>query len=199
MNFSAKTLGANILAHRKYAGLTQEQLASQLNVSFQTVSKWENGKSIPDALLLPVIANIFSCSIDDLFSYKTTNRVYYNIPNEFLLLWQIVEKERSRIKEHLSSEETQIIAMFSSCDSPVYMFVNNINSRQDEESALQDIARNNCKIDRILCMWAGGEVDLPPYSFRKRLLEINSENKSTQILLMGEKGFNARSLGSTMP
>lgn len=52
---------------RKDAGLTQEQLASIIGVSPQAVSKWETGTTMPDILLLPVIADIFDKDIDYLF------------------------------------------------------------------------------------------------------------------------------------
>lgn len=60
-------LSRNILALRRESGLTQEGLASKLGLSFQAVSKWENGGSSPDIALLPEIADIFGVSIDRLF------------------------------------------------------------------------------------------------------------------------------------
>lgn len=68
MNYEA--ISQNISKFRKQAGLTQEQLAERLGVSAQAVSKWENGQSYPDISLLPQIAKIFTCSIDELFSYR---------------------------------------------------------------------------------------------------------------------------------
>ena len=62
-------LAENLRKYRKKAGITQEELGEKLGVTFQTVSKWENMKAVPDALFLPMIADIFECSIDDLFSY----------------------------------------------------------------------------------------------------------------------------------
>lgn len=44
-NFMGNTIGKNIYALRKKQGLTQEELAKLVNVSFQAVSKWENGVS----------------------------------------------------------------------------------------------------------------------------------------------------------
>jgi len=63
----AQALSARILALRKEKGLTQEALAGQLGVSYQAVSKWENGQSCPDIALLPLLADIFEVSIDSLF------------------------------------------------------------------------------------------------------------------------------------
>ena len=62
-------IGNKIKQLRFKAGLTQELLASSLCISAQSVSKWENGKTSPDILLLPTIADVFACSIDELFSY----------------------------------------------------------------------------------------------------------------------------------
>lgn len=61
------TLCKNIAALRKGAGLTQEALATKLGLTYQAVSKWENGLSCPDVQLLPEIADIFNISIDQLF------------------------------------------------------------------------------------------------------------------------------------
>ena len=66
-----ETLGTNIMRLRKEAGLTQEQLANALGISYQAVSKWENGVSCPDISTLPLIADLFSVSIDSLFGRET--------------------------------------------------------------------------------------------------------------------------------
>ena len=62
-------IGKNIYTLRKNLGLTQEELAKLVNVSFQAVSKWENGNTTPDISTLPLLANILHCSIDSLLGY----------------------------------------------------------------------------------------------------------------------------------
>ncbi len=59
-------LGNNISTRRKAKGMTQEELAENLGVSPQAVSKWENNLSCPDISLLPAIAKIFGMSVDEL-------------------------------------------------------------------------------------------------------------------------------------
>ena len=67
-------LAANIQKYRKKCGLTQEELAEKLGVTFQAVSKWENAKAAPDIALLPGIAKIFDITTDDLFGdYNKTD------------------------------------------------------------------------------------------------------------------------------
>jgi len=60
-------LAENIQKFRKQKGLTQEELADKLGVTYQAVSKWENAKSAPDIFFLPQLADVFECSIDGLF------------------------------------------------------------------------------------------------------------------------------------
>lgn len=60
------TLGKRIAEHRKQLGLTQDQLAEQLGVTAQAVSKWENDQSCPDITTLPRLADIFGTSVDAL-------------------------------------------------------------------------------------------------------------------------------------
>ncbi len=64
-------LAENIQKYRKKSGLTQEELANKLGVTFQAVSKWENAKSAPDIMFLPKMAELFGCNIDSLFSEET--------------------------------------------------------------------------------------------------------------------------------
>ena len=60
-------LGKRILELRKKSGLTQNDLAEKLFVSYQAVSHWENGNANPDVSVLPKLAEIFGVTIDELF------------------------------------------------------------------------------------------------------------------------------------
>lgn len=55
---------------RKEKGVSQEKLAQYLNVSFQAVSKWENGNTCPDISLLPDIARFFGITVDELLQVE---------------------------------------------------------------------------------------------------------------------------------
>ena len=67
-------LGKKIRTLRFKAGLTQEQLAEKLGIGAQSVSKWENAATMPDITLLPLLAETFGVSIDDLFDLTTEQR-----------------------------------------------------------------------------------------------------------------------------
>ena len=77
MNNTNHILAANIQKFRKRCHLTQNMLARELGVTFQAVSKWETGKSAPDILLLPKMADLFGCNIDELFSRESRRRGHH--------------------------------------------------------------------------------------------------------------------------
>lgn len=70
-----KTIGSFIATLRKAKGLTQKQLAEILGVSDKTISHWERDESAPDLSILPVIADIFSVSCDELLRGEKRNCV----------------------------------------------------------------------------------------------------------------------------
>ena len=61
----------NIKYFRKVKGLSQEELAVELHVVRQTVSKWENGLSVPDADVLIRLANVLDVSVSQLLGIET--------------------------------------------------------------------------------------------------------------------------------
>ena len=63
-------IGKRIKELRKERHMTQEQLAELVGISFQAVSKWENGIALPDITLVPRLAQIFGVTTDELFAYN---------------------------------------------------------------------------------------------------------------------------------
>jgi len=76
-------LAENIFKYRKKSGLSQDGLAQKLGVSFQAVSKWENAKAAPDVAFLPIMADIFGCYIDELFSREVKTEIHYDLCTQF--------------------------------------------------------------------------------------------------------------------
>ena len=81
------TLGNKIKQLRLKAGLTQEQLASKIGVSAQSISKWETESTMPDITLLPLLSSEFGVTIDELFDIT-------------------VEVKLKRLEQKLDIEET---------------------------------------------------------------------------------------------
>ena len=71
MNLS---LGENIKRKRIERNLTQEEVASHLGISSQSVSKWERGEGYPDIEMLPPIANYFNISVDELLGMSNAEK-----------------------------------------------------------------------------------------------------------------------------
>lgn len=74
--------GEVICKKRKELGLTQNQLAKSLNISFQAVSKWENSTAYPDIEMLPKLAAALHTTVDALLGYNSAITDYdkrYNI------------------------------------------------------------------------------------------------------------------------
>ena len=69
------TLGQKLKKLRTEKGLTQKDLADQLHVTFQTVSKWENDENEPDIATLRELARLFGCSVDYLISEEDDSEV----------------------------------------------------------------------------------------------------------------------------
>ena len=69
--------------YRKRQGFTQEELAKKLGVTNQSVSKWESAQCCTDISLLPMLADIFEISIDELFGRKNEKESHYDLCSEF--------------------------------------------------------------------------------------------------------------------
>ena len=71
-------LNENLKELRKSKGISQEELAVQLKVVRQTISKWEKGLSVPDADMLRRIAEIFEVSVSQLLGEKENQDTHEN-------------------------------------------------------------------------------------------------------------------------
>lgn len=124
------TIGSRIAQKRKALGLTQEALASQLGISSQAVSKWENDISAPDIGLLPALAKALNCTTDELLSGKTDEvRVLpepqRKDPNELVLRIKILSADGDKVRVNLpfgllkalSGTGMDIAASFSGMDT----------------------------------------------------------------------------------
>ena len=60
----------NLISLRKLNNMSQEELADRLNISRQTLSKYETGESLPDIEKCKAIAGIYDVSLDDLVNYE---------------------------------------------------------------------------------------------------------------------------------
>lgn len=94
---SIKT-GRFIMNKRKELGLTQQQLAAKLNVSYQAVSKWENGQTYPNIEVLSSLANVLKVSVDDILagSEKDSEVLSYSKAGIDITYTDAIKKEMSQ-------------------------------------------------------------------------------------------------------
>lgn len=95
-------MGKEIRRLRNDRGITQEALAEALNVTAQTVSKWECGTSIPDVQMLPEIAVYFGVTIDQLFA-MTPEQQMERIENRIYSRGRFDEAEERQLIRQLSA------------------------------------------------------------------------------------------------
>ena len=65
----------NLIELRKSSNLTQRELAEMLNYSDKTISKWENGDSLPDISVLAALAEVYGITLDDLVHEKAAEKI----------------------------------------------------------------------------------------------------------------------------
>ncbi len=103
-------LSENILELRHKRGVTQDELASFLNVTKASVSKWENKQSFPDIVLLPQIASYFDTNIDDLLGYEPQmsgeqiKKCYHDLASDFASqpFEEVIQKSKMLVKKYYS-------------------------------------------------------------------------------------------------
>lgn len=87
-------IGVFIAQCRKEVGLTQSGLAEKLNITDRAVSKWERGKSLPDASIMLELCSILEITVNDLLSGERLGMENYNKELENKLLEMVKEKEQ---------------------------------------------------------------------------------------------------------
>lgn len=88
-------IGKFIAECRKKQKLTQEQLAEKLGITYKAVSKWECGKSLPDASLMMDLCSILEINVNDLLSGEKVSRELYIDKADENLVKLSKEKESS--------------------------------------------------------------------------------------------------------
>lgn len=88
-------IGKFIAQRRKQANLTQIQLAEKLNITDRAISKWETGKSLPDASIMLELCGLLGITVNDLLSGEVVIMDNYNENIEKNLLEMVKQKEEA--------------------------------------------------------------------------------------------------------
>ncbi len=96
-------IGKFIAQRRKLANLTQMQLAEKLGITDRAVSKWENGRGLPDTSLMLDLCRILSISVNELLSGEVIDMTEYNRKAEMQLM-QLAKEREDKDRELLRLE-----------------------------------------------------------------------------------------------
>ena len=88
-------IGSFIAERRKMKSLTQAQLAEKLGITDRAISKWENGRSLPDSAIMLELCEILEITVNDLLCGEVVVMEKYNKELEQNLLEMVKEKEKS--------------------------------------------------------------------------------------------------------
>lgn len=163
-------IGKFIASLRKEKHLTQEQLAECLGVNSRSISRWENGVSMPDYAILPLLAKELGVSVAELVEgKKTESRQFFvkeaSYMENYTILMETNRKETSG--EDFASTEKQKI---------VEMLLNGIACKEDIKKYKLRM-RVNPYSDNIYPNYY-----IPPYNENKKLPMINGKLPKTHIL-----------------
>lgn len=109
MEFNMQEIGRKIAHFRKAKNMTQMNLADQMNISYQAVSNWERGQTMPDISKLPELASILGCSVDNLLGNERAADIVQHIVEKSELKEAISAEELSAVAPALEPEETKRI------------------------------------------------------------------------------------------
>ncbi len=115
-----KSLGNNIKGIRKTIGLTQEELALQIGVTPQAVSRWENGTGMPDISLVVPLAKALSVSTDTLFGLadeKMDDGLYIVLRRQ---VEKIEEESETKAEAALAACQFMLKKVYEDPDNYIY-------------------------------------------------------------------------------
>ena len=103
-------LAENLIRLRREKEVTQEEVANFIGVTKASVSKWETKQSLPDILLLPVIASYYGVTVDELLGYKPQlgkeqiQKIYHDLAAEFAEkpFEEVMDASRKLVKKYYS-------------------------------------------------------------------------------------------------
>lgn len=165
-----QSMGNFIAALRREKKLTQEQLAENLGVTNRSVSRWENGNSMPDYAVLPMLANELGITVAELVEgKKTEKKSYYQKESSYMENYKIIMdvNRRETEGEEFTGREKQEI---------VILLLEGIACKADIKKYKLRM-RVNPYTDTIYPNYF-----IPPYNENKKLPMVNGKLPKTHIL-----------------
>lgn len=133
-------IGDKIKKLRQENNLTQEELAEQLGVSFQAVSRWENYITFPDITMLPRLANMFDVTVDyllDVDIYKKEKEIEEILNKDEILDNQGKTIERKELLEEALKKYPNSWKIKSSLETVYFTLSISYGDKESEEKAIK--------------------------------------------------------------
>lgn len=190
-------LGNKIRELRKQKNISQEILANDLGVTFQAVSKWENGSAMPDVTLIPAIASFFGVSTDELFNFNL-----YEIEKNVTAITEEYSKYYDSDKEKAEKILREGLKKYPGNDILLNCLISTIPvpERSDEVIALCKALTESTKSDEVKYdayrIMAEAYKSIGEYSLAKAAIDkipeiYFSKLQVAALLLDGEDMFEA--------
>lgn len=203
-------LGLNIKKYRLLQGMTQAELADYTGVSSRAVSRWENGITFPDISLLPILANLFEVTVDELLDvdvykkeqdiksileenqkYKHTGEVEKSIellknalskyPNNF----EIMKQLKNALLMYYCAKDGERSYLVHEKIELCEKILNKCNDKKIRESAIRDLVFVYPRIGHKEKAKKLAEEQPSMYMCKEHLLEDVLEGKELDELLKG--------------
>ena len=115
--------------------------------------------------------------------------------------WEMLLIKASKEADKLS--DGNVVAILTAKGTVDSILFQNKNFSIEAEKAMKFLIEKKksgeAQIERLICMWHDGSIDLPSYAFRESLVAVDSKNLSTQMLLNGLTGYVVKTVKATMP
>lgn len=186
-------VGRAISTQRKVKGMTQKQLADLLNVSYQAVSRWEQGISLPSIDIMYDIAQVLESTVDFLLNGLSEERKaisYLDTGLDTKKLYIVKDRLNNLItKSDMLIHAKYVDPVFFKMDTlemeePVYVFANHVPGSKERFAMDNGYDREIC-IDLV----SNASNNLIRFGVKPAILQANivcGNNDSGQILTMGE-------------
>lgn len=193
------TIGEKIKQLRQKNNITQEKLAEYLNITYQSISKWENNNALPDISLVVPLANFFGVSIDELFDRdaeiqsaeiaeydkKALRLANQGFIAERIALWREAVQKYPRNFHCLRSLAN---ALFGTMYSAGFEKEQERNAKELIaicERILKDCTENNIR---------NSAIQLLVYTYSNRCLSIKDEKKAVEYANMAGNLYTCRNV-----
>ena len=201
-------LGLNIKKYRLSKGMTQEELAEYTGVSSRAVSRWENGITYPDISLLPILANIFEVTVDELLDvdvykkeqdiknildenqkYKHTGEVEKSIEllrtslNKYPNNFEIMKQLKNALLMYYCAKDGEREYLLGEIIEICEKILNKCSDKKIRESAIRDLVFVYPRVGQREKARELAEEQPSMYMCKEHLLEYVLEGKELDELL----------------